>query len=48
MTSRKLDWQNPGGMATFDLFKEITEMERNILKSCKGIDISGVTLGAKP
>ena len=34
-------------MATFALFKEITEMERNILESWKGINISGVVPGAK-
>ena len=32
---RKLNWQNPSGMQTFSLFKEVIEMERNILESCK-------------
>ena len=48
MTSKKLDLQNPGCIVTFALFKKITEMEWNILESCKGIDISGVVPGAKP
>ena len=43
MTSKKLDWQNPGGIATFALFNEITEIE-----SCKGIDNPGVSFPVKP
>ena len=42
MSSRKLDWQNPGGMATFALFKEITEIEKNILESFRGIETSSI------
>ena len=45
MTSWKIDWQNPGGITTFALFKEIIEMERNILESCKGIDNYEVSVG---
>ena len=38
MTGKKLDWQNPSGMQTFSMFKEVIEVEQNILESCKGIE----------
>ena len=40
MSSRKMDWSNPQGVATFGLFKETAETERNILEIFKGLDTS--------
>ena len=41
MTSRRMDWQNPSGLQIFNLFKEIIEIERNILESCRGLEEPG-------
>ena len=40
MSSRKMDWSNPQGVATFGLIKETAETERNILEVFKGLDTS--------
>ena len=38
MSSRKMDWSNPQGVATIGLFKETAETECNILEVFKGLD----------
>ena len=47
MMVKKLDWQNLCRMESFGLYKENIEMEKNILESCKGIEIPNVVVGTK-
>ena len=38
MTERNLDWDNPQGAATYALFKEYCETERNIVSAYRGLE----------
>ena len=38
MTERNLDWDNPQGAATYALFKEYCETERNIVSAYQGLE----------
>ena len=38
MTERTLDWDNPQGCATYALFKEYCETERNIVSAFRGME----------
>jgi len=38
MTERSLDWDNPQGCATYAMFKEYCEMERNIVSAFRGME----------
>ena len=38
MTEKSLDWDNPQGCATYSMFKEYCEMERNIVSAFRGME----------
>ena len=38
MTEKSLDWVNPQGCATYSMFKEYCEMERNIVSAFRGME----------
>ena len=48
LTKEKLDWNNPSGVKTFDVFREMCEIERNAMESARNQElVPGAKVKAK-